>query len=398
MAKKSKKVLRGKLSPFKPKSRLKVKCTFLVHVDTNKIASDYRKKCLRTKTLFEKSKKNLEFHEKEEHPAYVRWIRNLSGPMISELKELNDESAQKEDLLNELEYKWRRSRGRSRYECYFYHLRDIENQEREEREDAERAKSNSENDRQEYHGGERCHDGDDFDDDYDDFEEDDFEDDDFEDDDYDYDDDYYNDFKKTFGDFSQFMKGLLGDEYEDYAADKFVAEKTKKIKDLYRVICRKLHPDTGVEFDEHTSSLWHDTQDAYQKKDVARLEAILAICEMNSPKAKFNLTCSQIIAVIEHYENGKKSIASLLRKAKKSVSWGFLSWDEKKKDKVLKQCENELLGELAMMRNRVRILRNELEKWTTPPCPSKEPKPAKSQTASKKGQFILDPGQMSFNF
>lgn len=54
----------------------------------------------------------------------------------------------------------------------------------------------------------------------------------------------------------------------------------ERCKQIYRALVRRLHPDTGVESTPQTRQLWHDLQDAWQRRDVERLEVLQAVVEL----------------------------------------------------------------------------------------------------------------------
>lgn len=53
-----------------------------------------------------------------------------------------------------------------------------------------------------------------------------------------------------------------------------------RCKQIYRRLVRRLHPDTGVEPSPQARQLWHDLQDAWQKRDLERLELLQAVVEL----------------------------------------------------------------------------------------------------------------------
>src|SRR5204863_7222767 len=52
-----------------------------------------------------------------------------------------------------------------------------------------------------------------------------------------------------------------------------------RVKEIYRRLVRRLHPDLRADGDATVSSRWHEVQEAYAAGDVARMELPLALSE-----------------------------------------------------------------------------------------------------------------------
>jgi hypothetical protein len=50
-----------------------------------------------------------------------------------------------------------------------------------------------------------------------------------------------------------------------------------RIKEIYRMLVRRLHPDTRADGDATVSALWHQVQEAYEARDLDRMETLLAL-------------------------------------------------------------------------------------------------------------------------
>lgn len=53
-----------------------------------------------------------------------------------------------------------------------------------------------------------------------------------------------------------------------------------RCKQIYRQLVRRLHPDTGVKPSPQARQLWHDLQDAWERRDLERLELLQAVVEL----------------------------------------------------------------------------------------------------------------------
>ncbi len=65
------------------------------------------------------------------------------------------------------------------------------------------------------------------------------------------------------------------EEEDDAAVD-------ERVKRLYRRLARQLHPDARGDGTVEASMLWHDVQEAYAASDVARMELLLALSQLQS--------------------------------------------------------------------------------------------------------------------
>src|SRR5436305_14467822 len=53
-----------------------------------------------------------------------------------------------------------------------------------------------------------------------------------------------------------------------------------RVKEIYRRLVRRLHPDLRADGDATVSSLWHEVQEAYAAGDVSRMERFLALRDL----------------------------------------------------------------------------------------------------------------------
>ncbi len=55
-----------------------------------------------------------------------------------------------------------------------------------------------------------------------------------------------------------------------------------RVKELYRRLVRRLHPDLRADGSAAVSALWHEVQEAYAASDVARMEILLALSDIEA--------------------------------------------------------------------------------------------------------------------
>jgi len=85
-------------------------------------------------------------------------------------------------------------------------------------------------------------------------------------------------------------------------AEEEVAEeeevKDARVKALYRVLVRRLHPDLRDDASAGVSALWHEVQEAYAASDVAHLEILLALVDIEANTMGAQTSISQMRAIL----------------------------------------------------------------------------------------------------
>ena len=364
-------------------------CRSLILLDTERIKKEFRLECQGAREKFENIRKNWDFYDKQERPAYGSWMRLHLGSEFSEFKRLQEEMSQKNLILQELEYRGRLMRHADRTVIYEKLLKELDAGSKESfthgsddysgygdragAGDGYRGKRN---------GGETPYDTDD---------EDPWE-------DSDKDDDFMDEFddmdeeefmRDPLNSFQKMIDRMLG-HFEGGADSGRREVKKNKIKDVYREICKKLHPDTGAEFDEKNSNLWHEAQDAYEHRDLERLETVLAICEMESGNPKGTVTCSQMLEVIAHYNEGVESVREILMHARRSDDWNFMSWNDKEKRRKLDKLKGLMKKDLDACRRNIEYIETRINRWKMSGRPKPKPKITKEP--------MRPHNQMAFDF
>lgn len=141
-----------------------------------------------------------------------------------------------------------------------------------------------------------------------------------------------------------------------------VREASRSVRDLYRDLCRRLHPDAGGELTPARRALWEQVQQAYGEKDVETLEALLARIELDvGPEAAKNASPSRLAALVQHLKNGLRSVQALLRKGKRDLAWGFSDWTEAKRQHVHASILRQLSAQREDLREELAITAAPLE-------------------------------------
>jgi len=317
-----------------------------VPLDTEAIRQECQERCRQAKDEFERAQRAWTRHRDEEEPAFNRWRRSSFGPELEAIRRLEEQLSQKRRLL-ELVRIMAEISGRPERRVYLEVL---------EQQQAGKSLDEIAQDFDRRHGL----------DDPGDAEDDDFETPRDEDDDEDGFDDFREGFEELFGEgaggfFDDFARSL-GLHSRRRPGDQAAGQ---RLKEIYRELCRQLHPDTGCEFNERNSALWHEIQDAYNKRDLERLELLRARFELEGGGAK-TARCSHLLALAKDYQDGAAAAANMVRKAKSSPAWGFLSWKATQRKKAEKKVAAELALESDSLRRELCHMVGLFQRWEKP--------------------------------
>ena len=166
--------------------------------------------------------------------------------------------------------------------------------------------------------------------------------------------------------FERFKEDVLGRKSKNPETDE-VDPKTSvedRIKNIYRILVRKLHPDYQAEITPYMQSLWHEVQEAYKAKDLERLETMLAISNIQTGDFSEEISVSQILNVQSEYKSQLKSLRAQIRKARKRVEWGFSKLTDTKP--LSQKIRSDLKMELKSHQFHIQQFEKQLQAWSKP--------------------------------
>jgi hypothetical protein len=144
-----------------------------------------------------------------------------------------------------------------------------------------------------------------------------------------------------------------------------------RLKELYRLLVRRLHPDTQSESDTAASTLWHEVQEAYGHGNVERLEMLLALTDVQANTTGEHTSVSQMRSVLTELRRSFNQIQRNLRLAKDDPAWDFSRGSDH--SALEKRIARELKAQLQRLEIRERQLDAEIAQWSTPPKSRKKP-------------------------
>jgi hypothetical protein len=137
----------------------------------------------------------------------------------------------------------------------------------------------------------------------------------------------------------------------------------RRVKDLYRLLVRRLHPDSRADGNATVSTLWHEVQEAYAAGDVERMEILLALSDIESDSLGEQTTLFQMRAVLAELRRALRALQRSLSQARTHDAWNFV---RKGASNALRQrVQQELESDLLTNKTRLRILVEMIAGWAS---------------------------------
>jgi hypothetical protein len=133
-----------------------------------------------------------------------------------------------------------------------------------------------------------------------------------------------------------------------------------RVKEIYRRLVRRLHPDLRADGDASVSSLWHEVQEAYAAGDVARMELLLALSDLSDAPGA-GTTLSQMRSVLGELTRSVRALELSLVEAGREDSWNFARIGPSEDLRV--RVERQLKHDLALRQQRLELLTKTIAGW-----------------------------------
>jgi hypothetical protein len=143
-----------------------------------------------------------------------------------------------------------------------------------------------------------------------------------------------------------------------------------RVKSLYRKLVRRLHPDHRSDGDAAVSSLWHEVQEAYAAADVARMEILLALSDIQADALGEQTTLAQMRNLRSELERSLSALEKSVEEAEGEECWNFARSGPSEDLRV--RVERQLKHELAGRMDRLDLLTATIADWARGPV--KNPK------------------------
>jgi len=170
--------------------------------------------------------------------------------------------------------------------------------------------------------------------------------------------------------FAEFKAEMFG---KDPKASPFQVHDEKKssaggeeprIKEIYRILVRRLHPDLRADGDATVSAIWHEVQAAYEGRNLDRLETLLALTEMESGTNGGRASLSQMRGALAELNRAFRAIQRSLGAVRRDPAWGFSR--DPYHGAMEKRVRREMEESLAQQRWVLADLKRTLDDWSRP--------------------------------
>lgn len=176
-----------------------------------------------------------------------------------------------------------------------------------------------------------------------------------------------------------------------------VNETPLRIKELYRTLVRRLHPDTGNLRQEPVfERLWHDLQDAYAAQDIDRMELLLAMTDLQCGEDGMKSTLFHMRRAAAEFLKTAREMKSRLNKARKTPAWMF--WHSPDREKTAESFLLEVRERIFHTKKILSDLQSSVDAFVArkppkaSPTPPSKPSP-KPSAKSKKNPKAREPDQ-----
>lgn len=189
-------------------------------------------------------------------------------------------------------------------------------------------------------------------------------------------------YEKMFADFKANIFGQPDPEPERHSQAAPPKPQDNRIKDLYRQLVRRLHPDTRADSDAEVSALWHEVQEAYSAGNIERLETLLALTDIQSNATGEHTSLFQMRAVLKELRRSFNALQRNLSAAKKDPAWNFARLPDR--SALQKRVARELASEVSFLERRFGDIEALIAGWSGSPKSRK-----KRTTNSRQADFLF---------
>ena len=167
-----------------------------------------------------------------------------------------------------------------------------------------------------------------------------------------------------------------------------------RVKEIYRILVRRLHPDTGRDrSNPQTRKLWDDLQEAYAALDLERMEVLLAITDLHEGGSSVRSTLYHLRQVARQLRSQLDGLKVRLRQIKKSPAWTF--WHAKDRQSAGEKIRATVVTRIRAAKQQLSILEKEVQRWKEQANRHRERSAKSSPKKSKNKNF--DDGQQLFD-
>ncbi|MFS8064369.1 MAG: hypothetical protein ACMG5Z_07240 [Luteimonas sp.] len=147
----------------------------------------------------------------------------------------------------------------------------------------------------------------------------------------------------------------------------------RRVRELYRRLVRRLHPDLRADGSTVVSALWHEVQEAYVASDVARMEILLALSDIEANRSA-DQTLAQLHAVRIELQRALRALEKSLLEAEGEDAWDFARTGPNADLRI--RVERQLKTDLAARSQRLDLFTRTIAEWAQGPMSNRKARPA----------------------
>jgi hypothetical protein len=156
-----------------------------------------------------------------------------------------------------------------------------------------------------------------------------------------------------------------------------------RVKELYRVLVRRLHPDLRDDASAAVSGLWHEVQEAYAASDVAHMEILLALVDIESNNMGTQTSIGQMRAILVELERALRALEKSLLEAEGEDAWNFAQSGPNEELRL--RVERQLKHDLAGRSSRLDVLAKTIAAWAHGPIANRKAMPVVHRYSARAG-------------
>ena len=163
------------------------------------------------------------------------------------------------------------------------------------------------------------------------------------------------------------------------------ADASNRLKELYRAVVRRLHPDSQREMTAQKTEWWHQAQAAYEAGDVEQLEVILTLCDIGDTGTTAHTSASLLQRITAQLKHSLREIKRQVAGRRRDPAWNFSRRDDH--EALAVQTRRTLMNDLERMRYQCRTIQEMIARWK-----------AAAERLKQPGRRKNHPHNMEFSF
>ncbi len=134
-----------------------------------------------------------------------------------------------------------------------------------------------------------------------------------------------------------------------------------RVKELYRILARKLHPDAQDQMTTQKLEWWHEVQEAYAANDVERMELILGLCETQEGSAATHTSVSMLHRLTARLQASLRGLRRELSRCRREPSWNFSQAPDR--EAMKREIRFGLSKDVRELRQKVAECGQRIDQW-----------------------------------